>query len=110
MTSLAPTKAFARIADFQVLPIWILFSCVCLQWPTMSVQADEPNSNLNKLHYFESHIRPLLHSKCVKCHGESLQKGELRLDSLEALLHGGESGPAAVPGKPDESLLLDAVK
>ena len=63
-----------------------------------------------QLKFFETHIRPLLHTRCVKCHGENQQKGELRLDSLEGLLKGGESGPAAVPGKADESLILEAVR
>ena len=58
--------------------------------------ADESSHSPDQLHFFETHIRPLLHAKCVKCHGESQQKGELRLDSLENLLQGGESGPAAV--------------
>ena len=59
---------------------------------------------------FESHIRPVLVSKCVKCHGEKKQEGELRLDTREGMLKGGESGPAIVPGKPDKSLLIEAIR
>ena len=43
----------------------------------------------------------LLAEKCYSCHGDKKQKGGLRLDSLEAILKGGESGPAVVAGKPD---------
>jgi mono/diheme cytochrome c family protein len=60
--------------------------------------------------FFESSIRPVLHSQCVKCHGENKQEGNLRLDSLEGLLKGGDSGPAIVVGKPQESLLMEAVR
>ena len=59
--------------------------------------------------FFEQNVRPLLAQNCYSCHGEKKQKGGLRLDSLEAILKGGESGPAVVPGKPDESLLVSAI-
>jgi len=59
--------------------------------------------------YFEQKVRPLLAENCQSCHGGTKQKGGLRLDSLEAILQGGEAGPAVVPGKPDESLLVEAI-
>ena len=59
---------------------------------------------------FEKVVRPLLVGKCVGCHGETKQKGDLRLDSLAAMLKGGESGPAVVPGKPEQSLIVTAVR
>src|SRR4051794_22143506 len=49
--------------------------------------------------FFESKVRPLLTESCTKCHGEAKHKGNLRLDSLPAILQGGDSGPAVVPGK-----------
>ena len=60
--------------------------------------------------FFEKRIRPVLHEQCVKCHGSEKQKAGLRVDSREALLHGGETGPALVPGKPESSLLIQAVR
>ncbi len=72
--------------------------------------ADDARHSPEQLHFFETQIRPLLHAKCVKCHGENQQKGELRLDSLENLLKGGESGPAAVAGNAADSLILEAVR
>ena len=51
-------------------------------------------------------IQPLLASACVHCHYEKEAEGELRLDTLAGALQGGASGPALVPGKPDDSLLL----
>ena len=58
--------------------------------------------------FFESRIRPLLHDHCLECHAAGAEGG-LRLDSLGALLAGGDSGPAAVAGEPDGSLLVKAV-
>jgi len=58
--------------------------------------------------FFESRIRPLLHEHCLECHGAGAEGG-LRLDSRAALLAGGDSGPAALPGQPAESLLVRAV-
>ena len=61
------------------------------------------------IEFFESRVRPILVDKCFKCHGEKKQSNGLRLDSREAALKGGDSGPALVAGKPDESLLVQAV-
>ena len=60
--------------------------------------------------FFEQQIRPLLIAKCTECHGEQKQEAKLRLDSREALLAGGDSGPALVPGDPEKSLLIQAVR
>ena len=60
--------------------------------------------------HFETSIRPLLFERCFKCHSEAMTKGGLRLDSREGIKKGGETGPAVIPGKPDESLLLGAVR
>jgi len=56
--------------------------------------------------HFEKKVRPLLIEKCISCHGPEKQKSGLRLDSLPALIKGGDRGAAIVPGKPNESLLL----
>jgi len=61
------------------------------------------------LEFFEKQVRPLLANHCHKCHGPDEQKGGLRLDSRSAILAGGDTGAAVAPGKPDESLLIDAV-
>ena len=60
--------------------------------------------------FFEKKIRPLLEQRCLECHSpEKKVKGGLRLDSREGWQTGGDSGPAIVPGKPQESLLITAV-
>src|SRR6185436_15270407 len=54
-------------------------------------------------------IRPLLEASCFRCHGEEKQKGELRLDSHEAVLKGGGDGKVVVVGNSQKSLLVAAV-
>jgi hypothetical protein len=60
--------------------------------------------------FFETQIRPILQGTCFKCHGGEKVRGGLRLDSRAALLKGGESGPALVPGDVDRSLLIQALR
>jgi Protein of unknown function (DUF1553)/Protein of unknown function (DUF1549)/Planctomycete cytochrome C len=63
-----------------------------------------------EIDFFEKEVRPLLVQRCQTCHGAEKAKGGLRLTSRATLLEGGGSGPAAVPGKPDESRLVKAVR
>src|SRR5262249_24529595 len=62
--------------------------------------------------FFEKKIRPILFDRCYRCHSNQSkkQKGGLHLDSRAALLKGGDSGPALVPGDLDKSLLIRAVR
>ncbi|MDO8538890.1 MAG: PSD1 and planctomycete cytochrome C domain-containing protein [Opitutaceae bacterium] len=64
------------------------------------------------LQFFESKVRPLLAQNCYKCHSKEADKvkGGLMLDTREALIEGGNTGPAIVLGKPDESLLIQAIR
>jgi hypothetical protein len=83
----------------------------------MSQQSDlDSNATSEKLTteqvaFFETKIRPVLIEHCYKCHsadGQSI-RGGLGVDSRDALYSGGESGPAVVPGKPEESILWNAM-
>src|ERR1043166_3309684 len=62
--------------------------------------------------FFESKIRPLLVKHCFECHSQQAkkQRGSLRLDSRARMLEGGDSGPAVVPGRPEQSRLIEAVR
>ncbi|MCA9042156.1 MAG: DUF1549 domain-containing protein, partial [Planctomycetaceae bacterium] len=60
--------------------------------------------------FFETSIRPLLAKHCYECHSTKEQKGNLRLDHSSFIKQGGDSGEALVPGKPNESLLMEAVR
>jgi hypothetical protein len=70
--------------------------------------ADKASPAVND--FFETEIRPLLAERCHKCHGENKPKSGLRLTSRAAVLKGGDTGPAAVPNMPDDSLLIQAVR
>ena len=59
---------------------------------------------------FSKEIKPLFEASCVKCHGRGRDKGGLRLDTRVTLLKGGDSGPAILPGKSADSLLIELVQ
>ncbi len=62
--------------------------------------------------FFESKVRPILVQSCYECHSSDAMKVQagLYLDSREGVLQGGDSGNAIVPGKPEESLLISAIR
>src|SRR3954468_4778165 len=63
------------------------------------------------LEFFESKVRPLLAHRCLDCHSaEKKIKGGLRLDVREGWAKGGDTGPAVVPGDPEKSLLIEAIR
>lgn len=72
-------------------------------FPVFAQAAPAPGSA-----FFESKIRPILADHCYECHSAEAgkSKGGLRVDDRDSLLRGGDTGPAVVPGKPGESLLL----
>ena len=60
--------------------------------------------------FFEKKVRPLLVSHCMECHSGDEPEGQLNMESLAAMLLGGLRGPALVPGKPNQSLLVTAIR
>lgn len=85
-----------------VVGCWLLVGClVCGGRITQADERDE---------FFESRVRPVLVEKCFRCHGGTQTSGKLRVDGREALVAGGESGPAIVPGRAEESLLIRAIQ
>ncbi len=77
-----------------------------------SVVAEDMAPTPEQLEFFEAKVRPLLIEHCFECHSNGAKKlrGGLKLDSRAALLKGGDSGPAIVVGKPDESALIQSVR
>jgi hypothetical protein len=81
-----------------------------------AMRADEPPTfPAEDVAFFEKNIRPVLVKHCYGCHSEAAAKekklkGGLRVDSREGLLRGGDSGPAIVPERSDDSLLLQALR
>ncbi len=96
----------ARSRPLFVALASVMLSCFA---STAGAQADATPSAAD-VEFFEKQVRPILAARCHECHGAQKQKASLRLDSRTGLLAGGDSGPAAVPGKPEESLLVDAIR
>jgi cytochrome c553 len=89
---------YAAVARFAV----VLFAALNCQLLAIEQPTDD---------FFEKQVRPILAARCFECHSRQTDKpqGGLRLDSRAATLKGGDTGPAVVPGKPKESLLVDAI-
>ncbi|MFN0056032.1 MAG: DUF1553 domain-containing protein [Planctomycetales bacterium] len=95
-----------------VLAAGVLGACLS-GWADQTVapspsESEQPTAE--QLRFFETAVRPVLVEQCGKCHGADKQWSGLRLDSQEALLRGGDLGPVIVPGKPEESRLILAVR
>jgi hypothetical protein len=102
-------KAFTKIA---AAVLFIGAYLLCLQLSTRSVSAQQQVTP-EDLEFFEKKIRPVLESDCYVCHSESSKRlqGGLRLDSREGMLKGGSSGqPVIIPGDPNGSLLIRAIR
>lgn len=82
--------------------------CLVLTLAAQEQPAESPAADA--IHLFETAVRPMLAEHCWRCHGPEKQWANLRLDSRAAMLRGGESGPAIVPGKPEESRLIRAIR
>src|SRR3982750_1365210 len=83
--------------------------CAAVALPLICIAAT-PEPTAEQIKFFEEKVRPILAENCYKCHGSEQQKGSLRLDLREMALAGGESGPVIVPGHPDKSTLVEAIK
>jgi hypothetical protein len=75
----------------------------------VGAEGSPASSGPEAIEFFERKVRPLLAQRCLECHSGDHAKGSLRLDSKAGVMAGGDTGPAIVPGKPGESLLVDAV-
>ncbi|HEY3901000.1 MAG TPA: DUF1549 domain-containing protein [Chthoniobacter sp.] len=71
--------------------------------------ADDSDAQREANKFFESEVRPILSHRCFECHSDKKQKGGLRVDHIGYLKTGGDTGPALVPGKPEESPMIEAV-
>ena len=106
------TWSFAISTFLLACPVWLpVASLQAAPFQDTAVQ-DSPAFTDEQLAFFETRVRPLLVQHCYECHStdaKTLRAG-LKLDSRSAMLTGGETGPAIVPGKPDDSLLVQAVR
>jgi cytochrome c553 len=88
----------------------LVFAACCLLGPAApTLRAQDKKQSAAEMEFFEKSVRPVLVANCFECHGPDKTKGRLRLDSRDMMMHGGESGPAIVPGNPKGSLLIQAI-
>lgn len=95
----------------QMIVRLLMFSLACVS-ATANAQAPHRSMTPEQLEFFEKNIRPVLAEHCYECHSEEKgkNKGELTLDTRDGIRAGGDRGPAVVPGKPDESVLINAIR
>lgn len=93
-----------------VFYLWIWAMLVAPPVRADDVAASRTPATPEQTKFFEMKIRPVLVEKCFRCHGGNKQESGLRLDSRAFTMKGGDSGAAVVPGKPQDSLLVEAVK
>ncbi|HKD09164.1 MAG TPA: PSD1 and planctomycete cytochrome C domain-containing protein [Bryobacteraceae bacterium] len=82
----------------------------CLLWSQFGFAQTLPSFSPDALAFFSTKVRPLLKNNCDACHNANNKAGGLSFESRESVLKGGADGPAANPGKPEESLLVQAVE
>ncbi|MDB5337882.1 MAG: Planctomycete cytochrome [Planctomycetaceae bacterium] len=87
----------------------LIVGCLWFGMAAALQAADVIPADDSRVKFFEEKVRPILVEHCQQCHGAKKQQADLRLDSLEGALKGGEHGPALVPGDADKSLLISAV-
>src|SRR5687768_1810043 len=102
-----------RRTDARPLTATLVLALCALAGPSLrAADALPPPTDPAAIEFFEKKVRPVLADNCFSCHSDTAKKlkGKLKLDSREGILKGGESeSPAAVPGKPEESLMIKAV-
>jgi hypothetical protein len=93
-----------------LLPGLALLIVVSSRTHALGQSPNAPKPTPQQLEFFESRVRPVLAEQCLSCHGPKKQRGGLRLDSAAALRQGGDNGPILVPGHPEKSPLIQAVR
>jgi len=83
---------------------------VILALPLYAGETPKSTPSPAAIQFFESRVRPVLAENCFRCHGDKKHKGNLRLDSRAGMFTGGDQGPVVVPGHPEKSLLIKAIR
>ena len=93
----------------QTRPFLFWIATIILACNSAHARADDDAFSNQQLDFFENRIRPLLIQHCIECHGPVKSENGLRLDSRSAILLGGDSGPAAVAGTPQGSMIIQSI-
>ena len=108
---LTRSMVFAFNGDMNYTPFGNIASTACKSWvlalvcllPHIVVAGEDQEE------YFERHVRPILVERCYSCHAGESQRGGLSLETRAGWEEGGDSGPAIIAGKPQQSLLINAI-
>jgi hypothetical protein len=87
-------------------------TCLILSCLAALISIPRAGDDPSEVEFYESKIRPVLEKECYACHSAKAKelKAGLRLDTRRGLIDGGDSGPAVLPGKPDDSLLIRVIE
>src|SRR5215210_852692 len=85
-------------------------ACLVAALYAVPALAAGPKPTPEAVEFFETRVRPVLAEQCYSCHGEKKQSAGLRLDSKAGVTKGSDGGPVVVPGEPDKSPLVQAVR
>ena len=113
-TSVLPLVDFVRPSDIEFrIQAWSIR--VILFLIALSLLGVPDAVGQDRIDFFEKKIRPVLAERCYQCHSAEAARagtlmGKLQLDTREGVQHGGSRGPAVVPGQPDQSMLIEALK
>ena len=91
--------------SISFVPVLILSILACSPW----ANAQDKKPTAAAIQFFETKVRPVIVENCFECHSGKKHRGSLSLESLGAMLEGGDTGPAIVPGHPEKSLIIKAV-
>ena len=84
-----------------------------MAWATSTVAAPQKTTqsfSAEDLSFFAKEVRPILQNNCALCHDSGKHTSGLSVESRESVLAGGNRGPAAEPGKPEQSRLIQAIR
>src|SRR5918993_2390124 len=104
--------SLVRPAAWRVLVAAFVFSATAVAVAAEDVPdfaADHPREMAAGTALFKNSVRKILIDNCVSCHGDGATEGSFDLVDRDTTLKGGETGPAVIPGKPDESRLMKLI-
>jgi cytochrome c553 len=101
----------SRARPLPALVLTASVACVTVSvWTAAARNARAAEPTPEQAEFFESKVRPLLVEQCQSCHSKKKTMGGLRLDTPAGMTKGGDSGPAVVPGDPEKSPMIRAVR
>src|SRR5215471_5789379 len=104
ITKPAPTVAFSTMVHR------LLICAAALPLLTPFAAAQTPDDKARQIEFFEKKVRPVLAENCYSCHGPKKQSVDIRLDRRDTAMLGNDDGPIIIPGQPEKSRLVKALR